>query len=41
MTDMGIERAYDELQRVSEDEVMRERAIARDKFLSDQATRRE
>lgn len=41
MTDMGIEKAYDELQRVSEDEVMRERAIARDKFLSDQATRKE
>lgn len=41
MTDLGIERAYDELQRVSKDEVMRERAIARDKFLSDQATRKE
>ncbi len=41
MTDMGIEKAYDELQRISEDEVMRERAIARDKWLSDQATRRE
>lgn len=41
MTDMGIEKAYDELHRISEDEVMRERAIARDKWLSDQATRRE
>ncbi len=41
MTDMGIEKAYDELHRISQDEVMRERAIARDKWLSDQATRRE
>ena len=41
MSDMGIEKAYNELQRISEDEVMRERAIAREKYLSDQATRRE
>ena len=41
MADMGIEKAYAELNRVSEDEVMRERAIARDKWLWDQATRRE
>ena len=41
MSDVGIERAYNELQRISEDEVMRERAIAREKYLSDQATRKE
>ena len=41
VSDMGIERAYNELQRISEDEVMQERAIAREKYLSDQATRRE
>lgn len=41
MSDRGIGKAYNELQRVSEDEIMRERAMARDKFLSDQATRKE
>ncbi|MFJ7935284.1 Rpn family recombination-promoting nuclease/putative transposase [Sporosarcina sp. NPDC096371] len=41
MSDLGIGRAYNELQRISEDEVMQERVIAREKYLSDQATRRE
>ena len=39
MSDIGIGKAYNELHRISEDEVMRERAIAREKYLSDQATR--
>jgi len=41
MKDIGIGKAYNELHRISEDEVMRERAIAREKYLSDQATRSE
>ena len=41
MSDIGIGKAYNELHRISEDEVMRERAIAREKYLSDQATRSE
>ena len=41
MASKDIEKACDEWQRVSEEEVLWERAWARDKFLSDQATRKE
>lgn len=39
MRDAGISRAYEELEHVSQDEIMRERALKREKFLFEQAMR--
>lgn len=39
MSDLGISKAYEELQHVSQDEIMRELAFKREKFLFEQAMR--